>query len=196
MSAENNPPPPQDAPNDPGLSTVVHRNIRSITEVRQREEKSKTLSDRVAEGITTFAGSMWCVYVHTIWFGGWIVVNTAKLGLIRPFDPFPFVMLAMIASVEAIFLSTFILITQNRMQRSADRRAELDLQINLLSEHELTRAVRLLDEIAIKIGAPRPAEHELNEVKRDINPQKVVQEIEKAERELDDDADEVGVGMT
>ncbi len=118
--------------------SVVHRNVRALADLRAREEQRRKPSDRVADAVTAFAGSMWCVYVHALWFGGWLVWNSGKLPRVAPFDPFPFVMLAMIASVEAIFLSTFILISQNRMQRLADRRAELDLQISLLTEHELT----------------------------------------------------------
>src|SRR5690349_10517255 len=102
--------PPGAPPNDPGLSTVVHRNIAALLDVRRAAERRRTISDRIADAVTGFAGSMWCVYVHAVLFGGWIVVNLGWVRGIRPFDPFPFVMLAMFASVEAIFLSTFILI--------------------------------------------------------------------------------------
>src|SRR5688572_26446539 len=97
-------------PTEPGISPVLHRNIATLMEVRQREDRRKGFSDRIAEAITTFAGSMWCVYFHAMWFGAWLLINSRALPIVRPFDPFPFVMLAMIASVEAIFLSTFILI--------------------------------------------------------------------------------------
>jgi uncharacterized membrane protein len=168
------------------MSPVVHRNIHALMEVRNREEKRKSVSLKIADRITAFAGSMWFVYLHAIWFGGWILINAGGIRGIRLFDPFPFVMLAMIASVEAIFLSTFILISQNRMQRAADRRSELDLQINLLAEHELTRAIDLLDSIAKQLNVNRPASHELEEIKKDVFPEKVIEEIEKAEDRLDD----------
>ena len=106
--------------------------------------------------MTGFAGSMTFVVVHAVFYGGWLIVNLGWIPSVRPWDPFPFVMLAMIASVEAIFLSTFILISQNRMQQLADRRAELDVQIGLLTEHELTRAIQMLDGIAQRLQAPRP----------------------------------------
>jgi uncharacterized membrane protein len=172
------------APNTPGMSAVVHRNIRALTEVRRREEHRKTASDRIADGVTKFAGSMWCVYGHALLFGGWLFLNSVDVPGVRKWDPFPFVMLAMFASVEAIFLSTFILISQNRMQRLADRRAELDLQISLLTEHELTRVVHMLDEVSRRLGAPRPPEPELLDIKQDVHPEKVVEEIEKAEERL------------
>jgi uncharacterized membrane protein len=169
------------APNPPGLSPVLHRNIAALMEVRQREERKKGRSERIADAITAFAGSMWCVYGHALGFGAWLVINSGSVRGIRPFDPFPFVMLAMIASVEAIFLSTFILITQNRMQKMADRRAELDLQISLLTEHELTQAVRLIDQVAQHMGVPRLPETELADVKQDVDPTHVVDELERAE---------------
>jgi uncharacterized membrane protein len=171
---------PQAAPNQPGMSTVVHRNIRSLVEVRQRDEQRRGVSERIADAVTAFAGSMWCVYVHAALFGGWIVINLGWVPGVKPFDPFPFVMLAMFASVEAIFLSTFILISQNRAQRLADRRAELDLHISLLTEHELTRAIQMIDDVARRMGAARPPENELEDIKKDVIPEKVAEEIERA----------------
>jgi uncharacterized membrane protein len=166
------------------IAGVVSRNIQALMEVRRREDRKKGASEKVADAITAFAGSMWCVYTHALLFGFWIIANVGRIPGIKPFDPFPFVMLAMFASVEAIFLSTFILISQNRMQLMADRRAELDLQISLLTEHELTRAITLLDNIAQKLRAPRPPESELQEIKKDIRPETVVEEIEKSQGEL------------
>lgn len=168
-----------------GMSTVMHRNIRALTEVRLHEEAMKSLSDRVADRVTGFAGSMTFVLVHAVWFGGWLIANMNWIPGVKPWDPFPFVMLAMIASVEAIFLSTFILISQNRMQQLADRRAELDVQIGLLTEHELTRAIQMLDGIAKRLDAPRPPEPELEEIKRDVSPEKVIDEIQKAEEDME-----------
>jgi uncharacterized membrane protein len=176
-----NPPPPSDALNDPGLSSVVHKNIASLTAVRRQENAARPATDRIADAITAFAGSMWCVYVHALAFGVWLLLNARFVPFPYKWDPYPYVMLAMTASVEAIFLSTFILVTQNRMQRTADRRAELDLQISLLAEHELTRAIRLIDSIAVHLHAPRLGQSELDEIKHDVNPEKVARQIERAE---------------
>ena len=84
----------------------------------------------------------------------------------------------MAASVEAIFLSTFVLITQNRMAAMADKRADLDLHINLLTEHELTKLAVLISEIAEKLGIRSQAERELQEVKQDVRPATVLDAIE------------------
>jgi uncharacterized membrane protein len=125
---------------------------------------------------------MWCVYFHAGWFGGWLLLNAGLVPFVRPWDRFAFVMLAMIASVEAIFLSTFILISQNRMQKLGDRRAELDLQVSLLSEHELTRGIHLLLDIAHKLGIDTERDPDFEDVKKDVHPEKIVEQIERIER--------------
>jgi uncharacterized membrane protein len=98
-----------------------------LEERRAREEATATLEERVAGAITRFSGTMRFVYVHIFVYGFWILANLGVVPGVPKFDP-SFVILAMVASVEAIFLSTFILITQNRMSAAADKRAELDLQ--------------------------------------------------------------------
>ncbi len=175
---------------DPGqgaegeLAGVVHRNIRALLEVRREFERRKRRRDRIADAITGFTGSMTFVYLHAALFGGWILVNTGIVPGWKPFDPFPFVMLAMFASVEAIFLSTFVLISQNRMAELAERRAELDLQINLLAEHEITRLITLADGIAAHLGVREGRAPQLDELKRDVTPEKVLAEIEQTRERL------------
>ena len=132
-------PPPQ----PPGLSPVLERNIQSLQLRRQREEEEASFEERIAGAITRFTGSMLFVYLHLAVFGFWIVANLGWVPGVPAWDP-SFVVLAMVASVEAIFLSTFVLISQNRMAAAADERADLDLQISLLAEHEVTRLVTLV----------------------------------------------------
>ena len=110
-------------------------------------------------------------------FGLWISWNLGWLGL-KPFDP-SFVVLAMVASVEAIFLSTFVLISQNRSAAEADKRANLDLQISLLSEHEVTRLLVLVTAIAQKMGIEDAANPEVAELARDVLPEEVLDALEK-----------------
>jgi uncharacterized membrane protein len=169
------------APDDPNeLARVVRRNIRTMLDVRRATEREKAVDERVADAITSFTGSMKFVYLHAAFFGGWLAVNVGAAPGVRPFDPFPFVMLAMIASVEAIFLSTFVLISQNRMAALADKRADLDLQINLLAEHEVTRLIGLVDRIAARVGVAPRRPHDLDELKQDVQPERVLEEIEAA----------------
>jgi uncharacterized membrane protein len=90
--------------------------------------------DRVADKVTDFAGSLRFVYLHSIWFGVWVLLNVGLLGAALKFDPFPFGLLTMIVSLEAIFLSTFVMVSQNRQSARADLRARLDFETNLRAE--------------------------------------------------------------
>jgi uncharacterized membrane protein len=169
-------PPPQPS----GLSPVLERNIRALQLRRQREEKEATTEERIAEAITRFTGSMRFVYLHLALFGFWIVANLGRVPGVPAWDP-SFVVLAMVASVEAIFLSTFVLISQNRMAAAADKRADLDLQVSLLAEHEVTRLVTLVRGIADRMGVQTEADAEVNEITRDVAPEAVLDELEATE---------------
>src|SRR5436190_227769 len=124
------------------LAPVLDRNIAALRERRSREEERASWEERVADAITGFTGSMRFVYIHLAIFGFWIIANLNWLPGVPAWDE-SFVILAMVASVEAIFLSTFVLISQNRMTAAADKRADLDVQISLLTEHELTKIATL-----------------------------------------------------
>jgi uncharacterized membrane protein len=176
------------APAGSEIDGVMRRNIQALLDVRKELESRKRFEERVADRITGFTGSMLFVYLHAILVGGWIVVNLGLVPGITPFDPFPFVMLAMAASVEAIFLSTFVLISQNRMAALADRRADLDLQVNLLAEHEITRVVELVDGIARHLGMPGHGDPRLDELKKDVRPEAVLEAIEQAEQAVEQTA--------
>lgn len=159
------------------MGSVLARNIHTLQERRQREEKSATFEERIADAITRFTGSMRFVYLHVVIFGGWIIINLGAIPWVPRFDP-SFVILAMVASVEAIFLSTFILITQNRMTATAEKRAELDLQINLLAEHEVTKLIAMLAAVADRLGVKTEVDEEVGELKEDVAPEAVLDEIE------------------
>src|ERR687891_362644 len=173
-------PPPQPR----GLSPVLERNIRALQLRRQREEKVATVEERLAEAITRFTGSMRFVYLHLAVFGFWMVANLGWIPGVPAWDP-SFVVLAMVASVEAIFLSTFVLISQNRMAAAADKRADLDLQISLLAEHEVTRLVTLVSGVADRMGVKTEADTDLEEITRDVAPEAVLDELEATEPEAD-----------
>src|SRR5687768_6572009 len=163
------------------MAAIVERNIAALLQRQKREEASKTVEERIADSVTRFTGSMFFVYLHLLLFGTWIVWNLGWLGL-KPFDE-SFVVLAMFASVEAIFLSTFVLISQNRMAEAAEKRANLDLQISLLAEHEVTRLITLVGEIADRMGIDQARNPELSELKRDVAPEKVLDTMEQIEVE-------------
>jgi len=149
-----------------------------LQERRDREEATATFEERIARGITRFSGTMRFIYVHIVVYGSWILVNLGVVPGAPRFDP-SFVILAMVASVEAIFLSTFILITQNRMSAVAERRAELDLQVSLLAEHEVTKLTTMLSAVAERLGVETEVDEEVEELKEDVAPEAVLDEIEE-----------------
>ena len=162
---------------EPGLNDILSRNIEMLLTERKRQKRRASVQQKVADAITAFAGSMPFVYVNAGVFTVWGVINFGWIGL-RPFDP-SFVLLAMLASVEAIFLSAFILISQNRMSTAEAQRADLDLQISLLAEHEITRVLQLVARIAEKLDLEEASASELAELKRDVAPDKVLEKIER-----------------
>lgn len=163
-----------------GLSPVIERNIQALVERRKKEEWERGLQEKIADAVTRFTGSMTFVYIHLTVFAVWILMNVGWLPGPK-FDP-SLVILAMAASVEAIFLSTFVLITQNRMAALADKRADLDLQISLLSEHEITRLIRLVTAIAERMELEEANAPEIPELEKDVAPEKVLDRIEQTER--------------
>jgi uncharacterized membrane protein len=164
------------------MASVVERNIRALIERREQDARNRPLQDRIADRVTRFTGSMWFVYIHLVVYGLWIFINLGWLRIpgVPRFDP-TFVVLAMEASVEAIFLSTFVLITQNRMQAMADQRADLDLQVSLLAEHGVTRLISLVSEMAKRMGIEEAHAPELDELKQNVKPERVLDQIEHHE---------------
>jgi uncharacterized membrane protein len=171
------PTPTVPSPKPDTLSTSLRRNIEALENRRRGEAAVATREERIAEVITRFTGSMIFVYIHLALYGAWIVANLGLIPGVPKFDP-SFVVLAMEASVEAIFLSTFVLISQNRMAAAADKRADLDLQISLLTEHELTKLSELVVAIAERLDIRASADSELQEVQQDVAPEAVLDEIE------------------
>jgi len=158
------------------VEELTRRNVETILELEEAAKASRSTTDRVASAIAGFCGSMKFVWLHVIWFAFWIGLNVIP-GFSR-FDPFPFTFLTLCVSLEAIFLSTFILISQNHETRLSDRRNHLDLQVNLLAEQENTKMLTMLKRIAEKLGVEDgdPATQVLQQATR---PQKLVEQIEE-----------------
>jgi len=156
---------------------LTEQNVEAILKLEENAKAQRTRSDLVAEAIAGFCGSMTFVWVHVIWFGLWIVINLVP-GL-RHIDPFPFTFLTLVVSLEAIFLSTFILISQNHETRITERRNHLDLQINLLSEQENTKMIAILRAIADKVGADVTDDPHLELLLEQTQPEKLAEQIER-----------------
>lgn len=163
---------------DGHMASALRENIARLSHRQRAERHAAPISERIAGSISAFAGSMRFVVLHLVLFGGWIVVNLGWVQVLPRFDP-SFVVLAMIASVEAIFLSTFVLITQNRMSDAADRRADLDLHVNLLTEHELTKLAGLVQQIAEKLNID-VADPQIEEITRDIEATDVLDALDES----------------
>ena len=163
------------------LSKILERNIRTIVGLRVKQANNRGLQDRIADTVTAFSGSMPFVYLHIGWFIAWVMLNTGHFG-IAAFDPFPYGLLTMVVSLEAIFLSALVMITQNRLSDEAERRADLDLQVGLLAEHELTRALKMLDAIQKKLGVEPGDDNELQDLELETMPEDVLAELDRIHR--------------
>lgn len=128
------------------------KNVEQVAQLETRQVEARTLTERIAGAVTRAAGTATFALTHLAWFLAWIVLNSGLVRRVRPFDPFPFNLLTMIVSLEAIFLSIWILISQNQMSRQADRREHLDLQVNILAEQEATATLRIVRRMAEHLG--------------------------------------------
>lgn len=158
---------------------VIRRNIRDVIQARKRIERKETGSERVARRITEMAGNMWFAYFHCAWFGIWIGANV-MMGDVA-FDPFPFVLLTTVVSLEAIFLTLMVLVSQNREAKLEEQRADLDLQIDLLAEYEVTRLLCLVSAIAKKLDIHESEDGELKELLSTVRPRDLLKELETLE---------------
>jgi uncharacterized membrane protein len=165
---------------------TLRKNISDLRKDREAAERSRTLGERVADKVTAFAGSMNSVLFHLLLYGGWLLYNSGIFP-VEPFDPYPFVMLAMTASVEAIFLTTFVLISQNRNALIEERREDLGLHVSLLTEHEITRLAQLMDLIANRIGLDDGEKPELGDIKQEVAPVAVLRTIDAEESKTGND---------
>jgi uncharacterized membrane protein len=161
------------------VDQLTERNVKVIRELEEAAKEERTRTDRFAEAIANFCGSMTFVWVHVVWFGIWILINVIP-GLPH-IDPFPFTFLTLVVSLEAIFLSTFILISQNHDSRISERRNHLDLQINLLSEQENTQMLVMLRAIAEKVGANLSLDDQVEALSEETKPQRLVKQIKARE---------------
>lgn len=157
---------------------VTRQNVEAMRKLEEAAMARRTTADRVASMIARFCGSMTFVVLHVVFFAVWIGYNA--LPWFHPFDPYPFTFLTLVVSLEAIFLSTFILISQNYDMRIADRRNQLDLQINLLSEQENTKMLQMLEQIAKKVGAHVKNDPEVRALEEATRPEALVEQIEEA----------------
>lgn len=140
--------------------------------VRQEEDalERRSSSERIADGVGVFAGSPPFVVIHLAILIVWLLVNSGKIPIARAFDPYPFSLLGVIVAVEAVILSSFILMRQNRMMRRGERRDHLNLQIDLLSEKEITKVLQMVRAICGHMGLQNiMADNEVRELSQNTS---------------------------
>lgn len=163
------------------VDDLTRQNVQAMQHLENAALASRSRSDRIAGFIARFCGSMPFVVVHVALFAAWLTFNS--LPALPHFDPYPFTFLTLVVSLEAIFLSTFILISQNYELRTSDRRNQLDLQINLLTEQENTKMLQMLERIAKKVGVSMDDDPVVHMLKKATDPGALVEQIEQAQRD-------------
>jgi uncharacterized membrane protein len=158
--------------------TAIRRNIEAVTKLEENFLRDRTLTDRIADSIAAFTGSLKFVVLHAAIFILWFAINLGWIRAVPRFDPYPFLLLSLMVSVEAIFLATFVLVKQNRMSRREDLRAHLDLQINLLAEREMTFVLQMLQRISMRLGV-QPSSGEIAELAEETSVEAVADELQK-----------------
>ncbi len=162
---------------------LIQKKRAQIRSVKAKMDQKRTVTDHIADVINQAFGTSWFLILNTLWFGIWMLINLGLVPFIQPFDPFPFGLLTMMVSLEAIFLSIFVLISQNRASKIADLREEVDLQINVQAEHEITRILCMVDEIHDHLGLSPQDDAELRKMKKKMD----IGAIERAiSKEMDD----------
>jgi uncharacterized membrane protein len=162
-------------PHDVG--DLTRENVQAMRKLEQLAVTRRNVADRIAEFVAQFCGSITFVWIHSALFALWIGWNV--LPKLPHFDPYPFTFLTLCVSLEAIFLSAFILISQNYEMRISERRNQLDLQINLLAEQENTKMLQMLDRIARKLDVSQEDDPEVRVLEQATRPDKLADQIEK-----------------
>lgn len=160
---------------------LIEQNVRAIVELERTARESRSRAQRIAAAVAAFCGTIHFAWLHAAGFAAWIVLNSGAGR--EAIDPYPFTFLTMVVSLEAIFLSTFVLISQNEEGRLAERRNTLDLQINLLAEQENTKMLRMLDRIAAKLGVSVDDDLSLEALERATRPDRLAEQIDRVQND-------------
>jgi uncharacterized membrane protein len=164
----------------PPLTRGVRKNIASIAELEDQLERRRSGVDRVSDAITGFVGSLRFLAAHVLGFGAWVLWN-AGLFAAPPFDPYPFVFLNFVLAVEAVVLSTFVLMSQNRQNRRSEDWAHLALQVSLLAEQETTKILQMQQAVCEQLGLQKVArDAELKEMVETTHVEVLAKELGQA----------------
>ena len=159
-------------------SKITETQQKIITSYKAKFDKNKKWYDRLADVITVNFGTLWFLVLHFLLFSCWIIINTGFVKAIVPFDPYPFGFLTMVVSLEAIFLAIIVQISINRQAKIGDLREEIDFNVNVRAEREITKILNLVDKIHDHLGMENEDDDELLMMKEDIDLDEVEKEIE------------------
>jgi uncharacterized membrane protein len=154
-------------------------NIETVARLEAEFLEQRSMKDRIGDAIAGFAGTMTFVIVHVIGLILWFLINTGALPIVKPWDPYPFILLALIVSVEGVLLSTFILMKQNRMSRHADHRDHLNLQIDLLAEKEVTKVLEMQRQLCAHFGITSANDPEAAEMSQHTAVEDLARELQE-----------------
>lgn len=171
----------QDAQTRRQASEITRRNVRTVRELEELAVATPSFADRAASFVARFCGTIHFVWVHVVFIAAWIVVNS--LPGVPHWDPYPYTLLTMWGSLESIFLASFILIAQNYAMRVSERRAQLDLQVNLLAEQETTKTLQMLEAIAKAVGAQCGQDPEVAALAEATRIESLAKQIEETQKE-------------
>ena len=157
-------------------SPILERNIRALAELSAEQQRPKSGGDRFAMAISRFAGSMRFVYFHAVVYGLWAAIDLGYFPGVHGLDP-ALIGLNTVATIEAIFLATFVLIAQNRMSANEETRNHLDVQVSLLTEQETTHILRLVSAMSQKMGLTDADDPEIGQLLRKVEPQEMIEQI-------------------
>jgi uncharacterized membrane protein len=158
----------------------AEENIAAVANLERQFLEERTLSERIGDAIGAFVGTMIFVVLHLLWFTSWFLINLGLIPGIHSFDPFPFILLSVCVSVEAVFLTTFVLMKQNRMSRRADQRNHLALQVDILAERETTKALQMLRAICAHLGLEmEAAEPEAKQLSQETAVETLARELKR-----------------
>jgi uncharacterized membrane protein len=157
----------------------VAQNIDKMAQVEDEALRPRSHREAFTDAIGNFAGTLCFVLAQFALFVGWVLVNAGVVPSVSPFDPFPYPLLSAINSLEAVLLTAFVLIKQNRMSMVADRRDHLDLQVNLLTERETTRIIQMLERVSAHLGIEQHYDADSREMGQHIEVEHLVDELDR-----------------
>ncbi len=160
-----------------GESEPAHKRV--IRTIKAKANARRTLTERLADAMTSAFGTMAFLLINATFFAVWILINTDLVPSVPPFDPFPFIMLTTIVSLEAIVLAVFVLISQNRSMKVDDLREEIHLQVDLIANKEITKIMRMLALLLQKHGIDLSQDPELKKLLRPVSEEELARKLEK-----------------